>query len=93
MKRIYKLTWHGADWSDQTFTVPGSTKVLDIQMQNGNPALWYSFDNEDLTNKSLTVMTCQTGPNMPQISYSGVQYISTCQVKDIVLHYFYRFHR
>lgn len=65
-------------------------KILDIQIQNGRPCLW-AVVNTDTPVYHLVVHCFMTGEKDPPVD--KLNYISTTQVGDYVLHWFTSYER
>ena len=64
--------------------LPKTAKLLDVQLQRGEPTLWYSFDagTEEVERQILVFGTGQPAP------YNRLAHIATVQSGDLVWHYF-----
>ena len=69
---------------DNRIKLPRGSKLLDVQLQNGEPYLWYAFDAgaEDVERQILVFGTGQPAP------YKSLAHIATVQSGAFVWHYF-----
>ena len=78
---VYKVALTGYA---NNFKLPKTAKFLDVQLQMGEPFLWYSFDagGEEIERQILVFGTGQPAP------YKSLEHIATVQSGDFVWHYF-----
>jgi hypothetical protein len=70
----------------QSFTCK-AVKILDIQIQYGNPVMWAIID-DDIDERTVTIVRVMTGPDAPRV-VQDLQYITTTSYAGIVYHWFY----
>lgn len=69
---------------EQTIEVPMLRKILDIQMQNGNPVMWVQVETSP--KMPLVIKMFGTGFDMPE-KFKGI-YLGTVQDGSLVWHFF-----
>lgn len=69
---------------DNRIKLPRSARLLDVQLQDGEPFMWYSFEagTEEVERQFLVFGTGQPIP------YKSLQHIATVQSGAFVWHYF-----
>lgn len=89
MRNIFKYKLEGK--VRQVVKAP-FVEVLDIQIQNGTPCLWAIVDDqrEGIFNDSIIVYSFGTGADdVNDYKNSDLKYLSTTQIGNYVLHWFY----
>jgi len=83
MKTIYKQKLEITEV--QTILVGLSSEVLSLQIQDGDPTIWYSRDTED-REIPIKIMTVGTGNQINFDTYSKNIYAGTYILGDFVGH-------
>jgi hypothetical protein len=68
----------------QYLKVPTSHALLTIQLQNGQPTIWYLCDPYSIE-EDIAIYCIATGQDTPQIK---ARYLGTIQLDGLVWHYF-----
>ena len=85
MKTIWKQQLAITD--TQIISVPGGSRFLTVQMQNGVPCIWYIVDTEESGRSQYEFTTVGTGNPIDELIGN---YLGTYQKGPLVFHVFYR---
>ena len=84
MKTIWKYTMNG---HKAVFHMPEGAEFLDLQVQHGNPTMWFVVDDT----KPLEDRTFQffgTGHELPENILEDFMFCGTFQIESFVFHTF-----
>lgn len=88
MKAVHKYEIYFRETNLASFLIPRGAKFLSLQVQNGNPVLYFEVESLNKTTKQDFLLV-ETGVTIP----TGVKYIGTVMLAggSYVLHvYWYR---